>query len=121
MVGAIEGGIDRCRCRARLRDQLLPGAELALGSQPVELGEALAATRIGLDYGHEPQFTWILPRVLAVHAPPAIAGADHHSLDRCGHPVEGRGMRTVGVGGVITTAAGEVLLVRTAKAGWELP
>jgi len=30
-------------------------------------------------------------------------------------------MRTVGVGGVITNAAGEVLLVRTAKAGWELP
>ena len=30
-------------------------------------------------------------------------------------------MRIVGVGGVVTNAAGEVLLVRTAKAGWELP
>ncbi len=30
-------------------------------------------------------------------------------------------MRIVGVGGVITNAAGDVLLVRTAKAGWELP
>jgi 8-oxo-dGTP diphosphatase len=30
-------------------------------------------------------------------------------------------MRIVGVGGVLTNAAGQVLLVRTAKAGWELP
>jgi 8-oxo-dGTP diphosphatase len=30
-------------------------------------------------------------------------------------------MRKVGVGAVLTNAAGQVLLVRTAKAGWELP
>ena len=30
-------------------------------------------------------------------------------------------MRTVGVGAVLSNAAGEVLLVRTARAGWELP
>ena len=30
-------------------------------------------------------------------------------------------MHTVGVCGVVTNTAGEVLLIRTAKAGWELP
>jgi ADP-ribose pyrophosphatase YjhB (NUDIX family) len=30
-------------------------------------------------------------------------------------------MRVVGVGAVVTNAAGQVLLVRTAKHGWELP